>query len=149
MMAVPEGLTQTQRRNLEIARSLVELHESGGPWAVWERFDEFFHPDFEWRPAVVSMGEKTFVGRDGFKSWQEDMDTIAAEAKQTVSELRALDDRVVLVLGRMAIVGKESGAAFESEYGSVYEMEDGRGVRGRAFLSHEDARSEAVEWSAA
>ena len=34
----------------------------------------------------------------------------------------------------MAIVGRESGAPFESDYGSVYEMEDGRGVRGRAFL---------------
>jgi ketosteroid isomerase-like protein len=148
-MTASEELTETQRQNLEIARRLVDLHESGGPWAVWERFDEFFHPDFEWRPAVVSMGEKTFVGRDGFKTWQEDMDTITADAKQVVSELRALDDRVVLVLGRMSIVGKESGAAFESEYGSVYEMEDGRGVRGRAFLSHEDVRSEALEWSQA
>ena len=149
MTAAPEGLTQTQRRNLEIARSLVELHERGGPWAVLEHFDEFFHPDFEWRPAVVAMGERTFVGREGFKRWQEDMDTIAAEAKQIVSELRALDDRIVLVLGRMAIVGRESGAPFESDYGSVYEMEDGRGVRGRAFLSHEDARSAALEWSQA
>ena len=147
MTAAPEELTQTQRQNLEIAGRLVELYESGGVWAVAERFDEFFHDDFEWRPAIVSMGERIFVGRDGFKSWQEDMDTITQEARQTDFELSALDDRVVLVLSRMAIVGKESGASFESEYGAVYEMEDGRGVRGRAFLSHEDARSEALDWS--
>ena len=149
MTVAPEGRTETQRRNLEISQRLVELYVSGGPWAVWERFDEFFHPDFEWRPAVVSMGERTFVGRDGFRIWQEDMDTIAGEARQTEFELSALDDRVVLVLSRMAIVGKESGAPFESEYGAVYEMEEGRGVRGRAFLSHEDARNEALDWSEA
>ena len=149
MPAAPEGLTQTQRQNLEIAGRLVELYESGGVWAVAERFGEFFHDDFEWRPAIVSMGERIFVGRDGFKSWQEDMETITQEARQTDFELSALDDRVVLVLSRMAIVGKESGASFESEYGAVYEMEDGRGVRGRAFLSHEDAQSEARDWSQA
>jgi ketosteroid isomerase-like protein len=145
MSSAPEKLSETQRSNLEIARRLVELYESGGPWAVWERFDEFFHDDFEWRPAVVSMGERIFVGRDGFKGWQEDMDTIAQEARQTQFELSALDDRVVLVLSRMAIVGKESGASFESEYGSVYEMEDGRGVVGQAFLSHAEAERAAAE----
>jgi ketosteroid isomerase-like protein len=145
MTQAPERLTDTQRGNLEKARVLVELYESGGPWAVWERFDEFFHEDFEWRPAVVSMGERTFVGRDGFKTWQEDMDTIAQEARQTEFELTAPDDRVVLVLSKMAIVGKGSGASFESEYGAVYEMEDGRGVVGQAFLSHADARRAAEE----
>ncbi len=140
-------LTETQRRNLEISQRLVDLYVSGGPWAVWEAFDEFFHPGFEWRPAVVSMGERTFVGRDGFRTWQEDMDTIAESARQTDFELTALDDRVVLVLSRMAIVGKGSGASFDSDYGAVYEMEDGKGVRGRAFLSHEDARRTASEWA--
>jgi ketosteroid isomerase-like protein len=143
--SAPADLTETQRENLEIARRLVELYESGGPWKVHERFDEFFHPDFEWRPAVVSMGERIFVGRDGFSSWQEDMDTIAQEARQTEFELTALDDRVVLVLSKMAIVGKGSGASFESEYGAVYEMEDGRGVVGQAFLSHAEAVRAAEE----
>ena len=137
-----EGLPQ-QPGERDLAERLVEIYTSKGPWGVWERFDEFFHPDFEWRPAVVSMGEKTFVGRDGFKTWQTDMDTIAEEAKQTDFELSALDDRVVLVLSRMAIVGRGSGASFESEYGAVYEMEDGRGVAGQAFLSHDEARGAA------
>ena len=39
MTVAPEGLTETQRRNLEISQRLVELYVSGGPWAVWERFD--------------------------------------------------------------------------------------------------------------
>jgi ketosteroid isomerase-like protein len=138
-------LSATQRQNLEIAERLVEIYTSKGPWGVWERFDEFFHPDFEWRPAVVSMGDRTFVGRDGFRVWQEDMDTIAKEARQTDFELEALDDRVILVLSRMAIVGKESGASFESEYGAVYEMEEGRGVVGQAFLSHAEAVRAARE----
>jgi ketosteroid isomerase-like protein len=141
----PEGSNATQRRNLEISRRLVELYENEGPWAVEARFEEFFHPDFEWRPAVSDLGGRTYVGREGYRSWQEDMETIADEARQTEFELTALGDRFVLVLSRMRIVGKESGASFESEYGAVYEIEDGRGVSGGAYLSHREARLAAEE----
>jgi ketosteroid isomerase-like protein len=143
--AAPEESNATQRRNLEISRRLVELYESEGPWAVEQRFEEFFHPEFVWRPAVSAIGARTYLGREGFRNWQEDMEMIADQARQTDFALTALGDRVVLVLSRMRIVGKESGASFESEYGAVYEMEDGRGVSGRAFLSHADATRAAEE----
>ena len=143
--AAPEAGNETQRRNLEISRCLVEMYESEGPGAVEQRFDEFFHPEFEWRPAVSALGDRTYLGREGFRSWQDDMDTIFDEAQQTDFELTAIGDRHVLVLSRLRIVGKESGAPFESEYGAVYEMEDGRGVSGRAFLSHGEARATAED----
>jgi ketosteroid isomerase-like protein len=136
-----------RERNLEIARSLAELYEREGPWAVEPRFEEFFHPDFEWRPAVVDLGDKTYVGRDGFRAWQHDIEEIADEAVQTGLAVEAISDTIVLVTSRMRIVGKGSGAEFESDYGAVYEMEGGRGVRGRAFLSLEDARRTAIEWA--
>jgi ketosteroid isomerase-like protein len=136
-----------RERNLEIARRLAEIYEREGPWAIEPRFDEFFHPDFEWRPAVSDLGDKTYVGVDGFRAWQHDIEEITDEAVQTGLEVEAVTDGIVLVLSRMRIIGKGSGAEFESEYGAVYEMEDGRGVRGRAFLSHDEARGEAERWS--
>jgi ketosteroid isomerase-like protein len=141
--------SQTRERNLEISRRLVELYEREGPWAVERHFDEFFHPAFEWKPAVSALGDRTYVGREGFRTWQEDMEAIADEAIQSDFEVSAIDDRFVLVLSRMRIVGRESGAAAESEYGAVYEMEDGRGIAGRAFLSHEQARLAGIEASRA
>jgi ketosteroid isomerase-like protein len=135
--------SETEARNLEKARQLVRIYETEGPWAVDERFDEFFHPDYEWRAAVAELGDRTYVGREGYREWQKEMEEITEEAIQSDFEVRAMGDRVVLALSRMRIVGKESGAAYESEYGAVYEMEDGRGVAGRAFLSH----SEAIEFA--
>jgi hypothetical protein len=137
------SLTEAQERNLEIAGRLVELYEREGPWAVERHFDEFFHPEFRWSPAVSALGDHLYVGREGYKTWQEDMQAIADEALQFDFEVSAIDDRVVLVLSRMRIVGKGSGAPAESEYGAVYEMEDGRGIAGQAFLSHEEARAAA------
>ena len=134
-----ESSSETRERNLEIAGRLVELYEREGPWAVDRHFDEFFHPGFEWTPAVSELGDRTYVGREGFREWQQDMQAITDEAIQTDFEVRALGDRVMLVLSRLRIVGKESGAEFESEYGAAYEMEDGRGVTGRAFLTHDEA----------
>ncbi len=137
----------TREKTLEIAKRLAELYEREGPWAIEPRFDEFFHPDFEWRPAVSDLGDKTYVGLQGFRDWQHDIEEITDEAVQYGLEVEAITDAIVLVLSRMRIVGKGSGAEFESEYGAVYEMEDGRGVRGRAFLSHDEARGEANRWS--
>jgi ketosteroid isomerase-like protein len=136
-----------RERNVEIARSLAEVYEREGPWAIEPRFDEFFHPDFEWRPAVSDLGDKTYLGVEGFRAWQHDIEEITDEAVQTGLAVEAITDEIVLVLSRMRIVGKGSGAEFESEYGAVYEMEDGRGVRGRAFLSHDVARAEAKRWA--
>jgi ketosteroid isomerase-like protein len=138
---------ETQRRNLEISMRLVELYEQEGPWAVERRFDEFFHPDFEWRPAVAELGDRIYVGREGFCEWQREMEAITEETTQSDFEVTALGNRVILALSKIRIVGRGSGAEFETEYGAVYEMEDGRGVRGRAFLSHDEARSEAKRWS--
>jgi ketosteroid isomerase-like protein len=87
------------------------------------------------------------LGVEGFRAWQHDIEEITDEALQTGLAVEAITDEIVLVLSRMRIVGKGSGAEFESEYGAVYEMEDGRGVRGRAFLSHDVARAEAKRWA--
>ena len=68
------------------------------------------------------------------------MEAVAEEAYQQDFTVEAVGDRHVIVLSRIRIVGKGSGASYESEYGAFYEIRDGRGVRGSAFLSHDEAR---------
>jgi ketosteroid isomerase-like protein len=133
-------LTETQKVNLALGERVVEVYEQGGPWGVYEHFDEFFTPGFEWIPAVSQLGDELYVGRDGFHKWITDMEAVASEFRQSGIELFAVGERHLLVLGQMKLVGKESGAGFESEYGSLYEVEDGISTRGRAFLSHDEAR---------
>jgi hypothetical protein len=146
---VNSSLTAAQERNLALSRRLVEIYESEGPWAVEARFDEFFYPEFEWRGAVSALGEELYVGREGYARWQRDMEAIADQAFVTDFAVEAYGERVVIVLSRMHLVGKGSRVPTESEYGAVYELEGGRGVRGRAFLSHDDARRAAREWEEA
>jgi ketosteroid isomerase-like protein len=142
---VNDSLAQAQKRNLELSRRLVDLYEREGPWAVEADFGEFFHPDFEWRSAISALGEQTYVGREGYRAWQEDMEATTGEAYQSDFEVDAIGGHHVLVLSRIRIVGKGSGASYESEYGAYYQVQDGKGVRGRAFLSHDDARQAAEE----
>lgn len=139
-----EQLTEAQRVNLALAERLRELYQREGPWGVYEHFDEFFGPGFEWTPAVSQLGDELYRGRDGYHQWITDMEAVASEFRQSQIELFAVGERHVLVLGQMRLVGKESGASFDSEYGSLYEIEDGLAVRGRAFLSHAEAKR-AVE----
>jgi ketosteroid isomerase-like protein len=136
---------EAREQNLAVGRSLLEAYEQQGPWGVYERYDEFFHPDFSWTPAVSQLGEQVYVGREGMRQWIKDMEAVATEFRQTEIEVRAVGDRHLLGLGRMHLVGKESGAPFESEYGSVYEVEDGRAVSGSAYLSHAEAERRATE----
>ena len=135
--------TEAQRQNLEQGARLKEAYEREGPWGVYERFDQFFHPDFEWRPAISQLGDELYVGRDGLSRWISDMEAVATEFRQTDIEYRAVGDAHIVVWGRVRLVGKESGTDFESEYGSIYEFEAGRAKRGRAFLSHEEAERAA------
>jgi ketosteroid isomerase-like protein len=133
-------LTEAQQVNLALGERVVELYQSEGPWGVYEHFDEFFGPGFEWTPAISQLGDELYRGRDGFHQWITDMEAVASEFWQSQIELFAVGERHILVLGQMKLVGKESGASFESEYGSLYEIEDGLGVSGRAFLSHAEAK---------
>ena len=138
-----ETLTEAQRRNVALGESVVEVYQREGPWGVYEHFDEFFGPEFEWTPAISQLGDQLYVGRDGYHQWITDMEAVASEFWQSEIELFTFGERHLLVLGQMRLVGKESGASFESEYGSLYEIEDAVATRGRAFLSHAEARRTA------
>ena len=56
---------------------------------------------------------------------------------------------MVLILGRLCIVGRESGVPLENEYAMLYRAEGGLLKAGWSFLSHEDAEAKARELEAA
>ena len=139
----PEALSEVQRRNVAIAKRVSELNERGGVEAVESAFDEFFHPDFEWMPGLAGLGAEVYRGRDGFREFIADMNTIATDSPVTVAEIRAVGETHILTLGRLYFVGKGSDLTLDSEYGVVYRVEDGRARSGCSFLSHAEAEAEA------
>ena len=56
-----------------------------------------------------------------------------------------MGDRHVIALGKMRIVGKESGLPVEADYAQIWEIEAGRMSSMRAYLSHADAERAAAE----
>jgi hypothetical protein len=73
----------------------------------------------------------------------------SVETKMVDYELRAVGEDMVLILGRLRIVGRESGVPLENEYAMLYRAEGGLLKAGWSFLSHEDAEAKARELEAA
>ena len=79
-----EPLTEAQRSNLALGERVVECYQRKGPWGVYEHFDEFFGPGFEWIPAISQLGDELYRGRDGFHQWITDMEAVASEFWQSL-----------------------------------------------------------------
>jgi ketosteroid isomerase-like protein len=140
--ATPPG-PETVGRNLEAAARLREIYEREGPWGVLERYEDCFYEDAVWEPAVSAFGSVSYSGREGMRRWINDMEAVANDFTQVITEVRAIGNRHVLALGTMRIVGKESGLAFEGDYAQVWEVERGRMKSMRAYLTHAEAEAAA------
>jgi ketosteroid isomerase-like protein len=135
-----DAMTEVQRHNVELVRAAVDIGNLRG---VYERFDEFFHPDYEWRPRMVGFGRETYIGRDGFRQYVEDMEATVDEVDLAVADIRPVGDDQVLVLGRLHMVGKGSGVPMDIEWALLYRAEGGLAKSGVAFDSHAEAEEVA------
>ena len=122
--------------NVEIVR---ELFAAFGPEFDLDAASKFWDPDISWRAiegAVDDVGEMRGHAalRRYYEQWTETFDGIRAEAL----ELRPSADAVVAaarISGRM----KDSDAEIEMRVGVVYELADGKVVRGHEYATFEEA----------
>ena len=134
-----------QESNLaQVARPL-EIGEHEGNPGLKLHHDEFFAADYEWRPAVSGFGAEVYRGKEGFIQWLADLEAVSTVSVGEFEEIRPVSETCVLALGRLRVVGKESGLALDSEYGILVEMKGSRASRGRAFLSHAEAQEAAAD----
>ena len=138
-----DAVSDVQRRNVELVKRALEVSEREGFAGLAAQFDAFFHPDFEWTPRMVGFGERTYRGREGFQEYVDDVTETVGAVSFTGSDVRAVGNDQVLALGRVRMVGRESGLPLEDEYAILYRLDVGRMVSARAFLSHAEAE-EAV-----
>jgi ketosteroid isomerase-like protein len=134
-----------QRQNVELVKRALEASEREGFAGLAAQFDSFFHPEFEWTPRMVGFGERTYRGREGFDGYVHDVAETVGEVSFSASDVHAVGDDGVLALGRVRLVGRESGLPLEDEYGILYLLEGGRMVSARAFLSHAEAEEAAAD----
>ena len=126
--------------NVEIIRRLFEEFPAGmerGDPGAW--FDsEAVADDVEWifETDAAFEGPSVWRGRDGFvefmRTWTGEFEGWSIRIERLID---AGDDRVV-ALTHQSATGKGSGVPVELDVGQVYELEDGRLVRVRNYLSH-------------
>ena len=127
--------------NVEIVRRAVAEFqagmERGDPGAFFD--SEAVADDYEWIFEGAALdGRSVWRGRDGFlefmRTWTEEFEGWSIRFEL----IDAGDDRVV-GLTHQSATGKESGVPVELNVGQIYELEDGRLVRARNYLSHAEA----------
>jgi ketosteroid isomerase-like protein len=129
------------RENVEIVRGVFETFqagmERGDPGAAFDT--EALVADAEWLPAPGFAGSAVCRGREGFvefmRTWTEDFEDWSIRVERLID---AGNDRVVALLHQWA-TGKGSGVPVEVHSALIYELEGGRVVRMRNYLSHADA----------
>ena len=129
------------QENVEMVRQAVEEFqaglERGDPGAFFD--SPAVADDYEWIFETAALeGRSVWRGREGFlefmRTWTEEFQDWSIRFEL----IDAGDDRVV-GLTHQSATGKGSGVPVEMNVGQVYELEDGRLVRVRNYLSHEDA----------
>jgi hypothetical protein len=128
--------------NVETIRRFHDAMEAGDRRALAELVREIAHPDAEWTPLVTEVEGDAYRGKDGVFAFFDDF-LGSFEVRYDDRDLRAVDDTAVLMLCRMELKGRGSGAAVAQEMGVLYEFEGALLRRGRAYPSREAALAAA------
>jgi ketosteroid isomerase-like protein len=121
---------------------VVEIIEREGLQGIDIHFDEICAPGFEWRPTMVGTGTETYVGREGFRRYLEELVTSVTTVSFRLGEVREAAAGSVLVLGSLTLAARGEEPA-ETEYALLCEVADGRLAAATAFASHSAAEEAA------
>jgi hypothetical protein len=128
--------------NLDAIRRFHDAMEAGDRETLGELVREIAHPEAEWRPLVTEVEGGAYSGKEGVFGFFDDF-LGSFEVRYEDRELRAIEDRAVLMLCRMELKGRGSGAGVSQEMGVLYEFETGLLRRGRAYPSRAEALAAA------
>jgi len=124
------------RENVEVVRSTLQAFADGGVDAL----AQFWAPDIDWRAAegaIDDVGEMhgPVAVRRYIQDWIDTFDDISV----VVEDLRDVGDDRVLAIQHLKGRAKLSGTETDLRYAVVSTVRDGKVVRGREYLSVEDA----------
>jgi ketosteroid isomerase-like protein len=102
-----------------------------------------FHPELEYYPyrefVEGGLAEPCYHGPSGYRAYIESTyDVWGADVQLYPRELIDLGERLV-VLADMPMRAQASGLALDEAYASIWDLKEGRIVRARDFLHHDEA----------
>jgi ketosteroid isomerase-like protein len=124
------------QENVEVVRTMAEAFSDGGLDAIAELWD----PDIDWRAAegaIDDVGE--MHGPVAVRRYVQDWIDTFDDFRVVVEELRDVGDDRVLAIQRLKGRAKLSGTETEIRFAVVTTVRDGKVVRGREYLSVDDA----------
>jgi ketosteroid isomerase-like protein len=107
-----------------------------------EGIDDLFHEEVEWRPALTAGGGVEGVvyrGRSGMAKYLEDVDSGFEEVTFDIASYVPVGTNRVLYRGRMLARGKSSGVRLDVAIFGLWEICDGKLIRGQGFFTHAEA----------
>ena len=126
--------------NVEFVTTAVQAFNRGD--AEW--MSRRCAPNCGWHPAVAGgVTGKPYRGPEGVRTFFEELDEVCDEFRLEAEEYRDLGDHV-LVLAQVRAKGK-AGVEFEQTLDSVWEVSNGQLVKGRSYLSRDEALGAAAQ----
>jgi ketosteroid isomerase-like protein len=139
---VPIEAKLTERRysramsqeNVEVVRRAFDRWNSGDRGIRSDEVD----PDLELHSRMLGGVVR---GRDGLRSWFEEIDQQFEEWRLHIAEIREAHPDRLLVLGEIHLRGRESKMEFDQPMAWLMDFRDGKLVRMKMFVD----RAEALE----
>ena len=107
-----------------------------------EVINQFVAPDAEWRPVLTAGGDlerPVYRGPAGMAQYIADLDEIFDGTEVHVEQLDPVGPAQVLFGGRVTTQGRRSGAPIDERIWAVWEVRDGKLVRGTAYRLEAEA----------
>ena len=121
------------------------VREAFAEWNTGDReaFLRFVHPEVEINVVSSEVtGGTPFLGYEGYRAWVATMEE-SFEVWELHPETFEERGDAVVVLGRMHLRGRGSGVELDQEIGWIVDVRDGRMLRLRTFLKHDEALTAA------
>lgn len=140
--AAAEGMTSASLAEIAVITSFYEAFNA----AEIDAAVEFLSEDFDWRPAFGRglMGGNSYVGREGFRRYFEDISDAFATYSVELQGIERIKEGVWVVKVRSVAQGYASGIDIDRAFAIVYEVQNGQIVSGETFTDPTDARRAAA-----
>jgi ketosteroid isomerase-like protein len=122
--------------NVEIVRRAIEAAFHRPP--DWDTVNTLFDPEHELISLISRVEIGSSVGARGFADWRKRMDE-TGDWSIEIDEIRPAPDGRVVVLMRVKLHGRKSGAEVERHTAYLTTLRDGKIVRSEVFPTPEEA----------
>lgn len=126
------------QENVEIMRLGIEALNARSIEAI----EKLVAPEGEWRPILTAGGDlerPVYRGAAGMAQYMTDLDELFEETQVHVEALDPIGPNHVLFGGRVTARGRKSGVPIDERLWAVWEVRDGKIIRGTAHRTKAEA----------